>query len=192
MTLAAPAIAKATVWYHGGPKIRPGSVMSWDRDRGKSDLNAEGPGMYFTSSYDEANGYAHNHPRGMVYRGKLGPGFKLLPKKGPSIATLRALYQLASKDSKYTFLSNWNVELDDHTTEREIIGALTPYTREKSLHDAITTLYHDLYQYDANEYVTSLSTLGFDGVALDKGVIDGHRRLHLVVWNPGAMRLEEA
>lgn len=184
------ALPKGTTWYHGGPKIRPGSVMSWDRDRGKSDLNAEGPGMYFTSSYDEANGYAHGHPKGVVYRAKMKKGFKLLPKKGANLATLRAFYALAPKDSQETFLSNWYSEWPP--SEEGLVRALMPYTREKSLHDALVTLYHDLYQYDASEYVTSLSTLGFDGVALDKGVIDGHRRLHLIVWNPGAMDMEEA
>lgn len=184
------ALPKGTTWYHGGPKIRPGSVMSWDRDRSQQDLNAEGPGMYFTSSYDEANGYAHGHKNGVVYRSKMKKGFKLLPKKGANLPTLRALYQLATPESKEIFLSNWSVEYP--ASEGQVLQALMPYTRERSLHDALVTLYHDLYRYDANEYVTSLSTIGFDGVALDKGVIDGHRRLHLVVWNPGAMDLEEA
>lgn len=184
------ALPKRTTWYHGGPKIRPGSVMSWDRDRSRQDLNAEGPGMYFTSSYDEANGYAHAHPHGVVYRGKMKRDFHLLPKKGANLATLRALYELATPESKEVFLSNWSIEYP--APAGDVLRALEPYTRERSLHDALVTLYHDLYRYDANEYVRSLEVLGFDGVAFDKGIIDGHHRLHLVVWNPGAMNLEPA
>jgi len=184
------AAAKRALWYHGGPRISSGSVMSWDRDRSKSDLNAEGPGMYFTTDFDEAAGYTHGHANGTIYKAKMAASFHLLPKKRPSLATLEALYELASPESQEVFLSNWSIEYP--APKAEVRKALTPYTHQDSLHDALVTLYHDLFRYDAEEYVGAMQSLGFDGVAIGKGTTGGSRkRLHLIVWNPGAMHLEE-
>lgn len=175
---------KSAIWYHGGPRIRPGSVISWDRDRSTSDLNAEGPGMYFTTSLDEAASYVGDH--GEVVRAQMRSGFRLLPKKRPSLATFRAFYDLAPDESKATFLGNWSIEYP--ATPHEVASALRHYTHQTTLHDALVTLYHDLYQYDADAYVSAVHELGFDGVVIAKGTTGGSaRRDHLIVWNPSAL-----
>ena len=55
--------AAAHTWYHGGPVVRDWHDLVWDRDRSMEDLNAEGPGVYWTNKRSDARTYM---PRGGV------------------------------------------------------------------------------------------------------------------------------
>lgn len=178
----------SVLWYHGGPRVTDWSSLRWDRDRSQSDLNAEGPGLYFTNDFDEAAGYIGN---GVILRGKTKPSFRFLPKKRPSPATLEALYTAASAESQEIFLSNWGVEWP--ASKHEVTRALSQYTKQPSLLDAAVLLYHDLFRYDSKAFVEAMFSLGFDGFIVDKGRSPHGKqpRKHLIVWNPRAITIEE-
>lgn len=177
-------------WFHGGPRIRNWRELSFDRDRFTSDLNAEGPGMYWTTEYEEAVSYIRP---GGVHRAILPPGFKFLPNARPKMAQLRALFELADPEDQEIFLSNWNIEPPISTWAMPAINrALTKYTHQTSLHDAFVTLYHDLFRVKADAYVAAMESLGYDGVLVRKGTTGGSKkRKHLILWNVDAVRVEE-
>ena len=176
-------------WYHGGPRINDWNHVRWDRERSTSDLNAEGAGMYWTTDPDEAWGYARGHDP-VVYEAEMQPGFRLLPHKKPTMAALRSIYDYADAESQEIFLSNWNIEAP--ASQGQIDSALHHYTGQTSLFDAYVTLYHDLFRYDAEAYVSALRALGYDGHVLEKGTTGGSkRRKHLVLWNPRALAIQE-
>lgn len=182
------AADKESVWYHGGPRITDWGTLRWDRDRGESDLNAEGPGLYLTTDFDEAAGYM---ARGVIIKAKTRPGFRFVPKKRPSITTLRALYDATGTENQEIFLGNWGIE--KHPAPPHVVqSALAHYTNQDSLIDAAVTLYHDLFRYDAKAFVEAMVGLGFDGFVVEKGTTGGsRRRKHLIVWNPRALQVEE-
>ncbi len=167
-----------TIWYHGGTRITDWSCVKWDRDRGKSDLNAEGPGMYWTTDPEEASGYACGKSS-TIYSARLGSGFRFLPKKKPTLSELRELYDLADPERQEIFRSNW--------PDESLRGALGHYARQESLFDAFVTLYHDLFQYDADEFVAAMRSLGFDGYVVRGTTGGSRRREHLILWNVRAL-----
>ena len=178
------------LWYHGGPRIPDWEHVRWDRDRSTSDLNAEGPGMYWTTDLDEAWGYTRSDDS-TVYVATMRDGFKLLPKKRPMMKTLFDLYELAEVDDQEVFLSNWNIETP--ASRADVDRALKPYTGQNSLFDAYVTLYHDLFRYDSDVYVAAMRTLGYDGFIVERGTTGGSkRRKHLILWQPRMLDIEEA
>lgn len=173
-------------WFHGGPRITDWSNMRWDRDRSESDLNAEGPGMYWTTDLEEAASYAHGG--GALYIGRMLPGFRHFPKGRPTLKALERLYWYADEDSQEIFLSNWSIEYPGSASA--IRSVLTKYARQNTLFDAFVTLYHDLFRYDADAYVGALRDMKFDGHVIGKGETGGSRkRKHLILWNPRAMEI---
>jgi len=178
------------LWYHGGPRIQNWEHVRWDRDRSTSDLNAEGPGVYWTTDQEEAWGYTRGEDA-TVYVATMRDGFKLLPKKRPTMRELRDLYELAGYEDQEIFLSNWGLEMS--ASRAEIDDALKRYSHQTSLFDASVTLYHDLFRYDSDTYVAAMRSLGYDGFIVDRGTTGGsRRRKHLILWNPRMLDIEEA
>jgi hypothetical protein len=178
-------MAKSQKWYHGGPRMTNWSESNWDRDRTESDLNAEGPGIYFTSDQEEAESYMRGS-NATLYSAEIS-GFNSLPQKKPTKTFLLNLFNSASDEHKETFLSNWGLE----NTENPITG-LNHYIHQNTMLDAAVVLYHDLFQYDAHEYIQAMVSMGFDGVIIDKGTTGGSKkRQHLIVWNPKKLYIQE-
>jgi hypothetical protein len=177
-------------WYHGGPRITDWDHIRWDRQRGSSDLNAEGAGMYWTTDPDEAWGYTHGAPDPVVYEATLRESFRPLPARKPTMKDLRALYDYADAESQEIFLSNWSIE--SPASQAQIDSALRHYAHQQSLQDAYVTLYHDLFRYDADAYVSALRRLGYDGFIVKRGTTGGSkRRKHLIVWQPRALDIQQ-
>lgn len=162
-------------WFHGDTAPRNGFLdQRWDRKRHESSLNAEGPGIYFTESEEDAESYGPH-----LYVAELKPGFKFLPKRRPTVAFLRKLYIAASPEDRELFLSNW----DNMTVPR----ILEKYSHQLTMHDAAVSLYSDLIR-DPAAWVYAMRELGYDGHVVE------HRygARHLVVWNPNKITVREA
>lgn len=178
----------AITWYHGGPRILDWNDVRWDRDRTTSDLNAEGPGMYFTTDAEEAAGYMG--PSGVVLKAHMRPGFRLPPGGKPLLAELLALYDEADAEDQATFLSNWLVEYP--AGRGQVRSVLARYARQETFMGAAVTLYGDLFRHDGEAFVKAMRALEYDGFVVTRGDSGGSRaRSHLVLWNPSAMTFEE-
>lgn len=163
----------AMAWYRGDSVLRTSfpSDWKWDRDRTTRSLNEEGPGIYFTSDYEQAASYG---PR--VVETDLPKRFRVMPMKPPTLKALREIYAQAEPEDREVFLSNWgeSVKRDD---------VLRKYARQNTLHDALVSLYSDLFRHDAERWIMAVRSLGFDGVIVEKS----YGKKHLIVWDPNKL-----
>lgn len=166
------------IWYHGGPKLSDLKHLRWDRERNKQDQNAEGPGLYWTTDLQEAKRYGS-----YLYHGTTRPGFRVLPQTKPTLAFAKQVFRVSSKQRQNDFLQEW----DDQPLDK----VLASYTHHDTMIDAAVLLYHDLFRYNADEYVHAMSTL-YDGavISFKKTAFSGPRK-HLVCWSPEKMTIQE-
>jgi hypothetical protein len=165
-----PASSAGKVWYHGGPKLEYLDAIRWDRERGE-DGNAAGPGMYWTVDPQEASRYGQH-----LYRATAKRGFRVMPKRRPTMAFVRSLFDAAPPEDRSMFLEDW--------ADRSAGEALAAYAREETMLGAAVMLYHDLFRYDAAAYVAAMRT-HYDGVRA------GQDDRHLVVWSPEKLVIAE-
>lgn len=169
-----------TFWFHGGPKLTDLDSLTWDRERNVRDQNAAGPGMYWTRSEREAAGYGTH-----LYRATTKPGFRWMPQR-PTREFAMQLFSQATEARKQQFLENWP---DSNAT-----AALSNYVHQDTMLDTAILLYHDLFQYNAEEYVVAIRML-FDGVRVagqGNHSTSDPRGEHLVCWSPRKLVIDEA
>ena len=162
-----------TVFYHGDRRPRTSFAdQKWDRDRTTSSLNDEGPGIYFTSDYDQASSYG-------PYVVEFSPSkdFRLMPAKKPTLKQLREVFDMVTNENQETFLSNWGEGV-------RATDILKKYTHQNTLHDALVSLYGDLFQFDSEDWIRAVRSLGYDGIVLEKS----YGKKHMIVWNADKLR----
>ncbi len=158
------------LWYHGGTTSRlRHNQHRWDRDRSVASLNAEGPGLYFTTDPDEAAGYGP-----VVVVAELKRGAEVLKPRRPLFGELLEFYDMAPEDDQERFLLDWGGDSPEETLSR--------YAHADTALDAFVQLYGDLLHYDADEYVSSMRALGYAAALVPREGAD-----HLIVWYPGAL-----
>ena len=163
-------------WFHGDREARASFAdQVWDRDRTVASQNANGPGIYFTSSQKEAASYGP-----FLYEGICLPGFRLMPKKKPTMRFLLAIFSHANAADREIFLSNWDT--------KDPRRALASYAqREPTIHDAAQVLYGDLIR-SAGDWIRAMVACGYDGVVVSgESLANGVQ--HLVVFDPSKMRV---
>lgn len=177
-----------TIWYHGGNRITDWRDYRWDRDRSTSDGNAEGPGMYFTTSIEEATGYLYQMPDPVIYAARMRPGFRLLAGK-PTLPFLLSVYAQASAEDQETLITNFGIEYP--TSAYAVQGVLRNYVHASTKADAAIQLYHDLFRHDDGAYVVAMREAGYDGFIVPRRRAGSRQRDHLILWNVAAVELGE-
>lgn len=164
-------------WWHGdtNPRLRFEDQV-WDRDRSVASANENGPGLYFTSSREQAEAYGP-----YLFRAGVRLGTRLLrPNKKPTLRALMCLWNHANEDDKELFLTNWGLE-----SSASPAPVLAKYVRQNSLFDALVSLYLDLIR-DPSEWVLAMRACGHDGAVVPRA----YGVLHLVVYNPSKFLIE--
>lgn len=160
------------VWYHGDTSARATFLdQRWDRDRSVASANENGPGLYFTSSLEQAASYGS-----YVYMTTLPASFQLVPKRKPTLTALECLASLASPEDQEIFVSNWGFE---RPTKSAMRAGLSHYANQVTLFDALVSLYGDLIR-DPEEWVQAMRLCGYDGVIVDRA----YDIQHLIVYTP--------
>lgn len=143
-----------------------------ERDRTTESALQEGPGIYWTTSYEEATHYGPH-----VVEMALPSSFQLMPRnKKATLSTLMAIYVLAGPEHQENFLADW-----DTTNPRAVMAR---YAHQENLHDALVTLYGDLFHDDTDAYLDAVRSLGYDGIVIPKE----YGAEHLIVWTPEKLR----
>jgi hypothetical protein len=166
-------------WYHGGSSARfyHDDDTRWDRDRSTSSPNQEGPGIYFTSKFDEAASYG-----AVVVAMTLKKDATILkPTTKPNAGALLRILDAASEEDAELFLSNFDERGDGRVNRRMVVER---YVRWRdSMLDAIQVLGNDLFRDDGAAYVRAVREAGFDGAVVPRS----YGVTHLVLWNPKAV-----
>jgi len=179
-------LASQYVAYHGTPS----PFGKFDITFTGEGYDQEGPGIYFTSDYEDALKYTLN--TGVVKKVELSLS-KVVPLSGQAdegearqlllwSMGLTSESELDSMDEDAyweTMLSNWG-EHPATAFESALSGFMSSYS---SPHDLFMGLWHDFYRYDAVVYLKNMVKLGYDGVIIPKdwGV-------HYVVFNPNVIQ----
>lgn len=168
--------AAPTVWYHGDPSKRTSfASQKMDRDRqNERGGNENGPGIYWTSEYDEAESYGKviHHAMMKVLKARLlTDTTKATPQ---NVAKLISLCDKAKRDDA---LQNWA-----ETTEEALPLAIRAYVGMRTFADAAVAIYHDIFGYEADPWAKAMVETGFDAYQPSK-------RPHFIVYNPAVIQL---
>ena len=160
-------------WYHGSPE----KIDYWTTDYVGQGTDQEGAGIYFTSDYEDAMGYARKsgNSGGHIYEVKLLTNNWLDTYVLPMRAELKKLIMWAN-NCEETLMSWGNEDVEENLEE-----CLDTYCDLDTHFEAIKMIEADFYRDDGKNYCSSLVALDYDGVIIKK---DFNNTFHAVIWNP--------
>lgn len=164
-------------YFHGGPDRENFDGQKFDRDQ-HEDKNAQGPGIYLTSSQEDARTY--RGLSGSIHAVKVNGARTYRSDAKPSRAFLEKLIDYAPDEARETGLSNWD-ENPNVAKQR----ALQSYMQEEALSAAVA-IYHDFYgATNATAFAAANVKAGVDAVEVPKNL----GVTHLVVYNPRVLHV---
>jgi hypothetical protein len=163
--------------FHGSPtKI---SKFADEFVGGKEAIDQEGPGIYFTTSEEEANRYGEN-----VYNVILKPNmlFDQIPPNARKLAPIISKLVKMSED--------WEIKAQDYDEDpivglNEFIKSTLEYNDNEK--DCILQVWIDFYRYNPVDYVRNCVLLGVDGIIVNKDYEDTK---HIIVYNPSIINIK--
>jgi hypothetical protein len=145
---------------------------------GEEANDQEGPGIYFTTSIEEANRYGKN-----VYSVVLKPNmlFDQIPPNAKKLAPIISKLVKMSED--------WEMKAQDYDEDprvglNEFIKSTLQYNDNEK--DCLLQVWIDFYRYNPVQYVRNCVSLGIDGVIVNKDYQDIK---HVIVYNPSIIHL---
>jgi hypothetical protein len=165
--------------YHGSPEkigVFSTSFLGSGHDQ-------EGPGIYFTTSIEDAGRYGGNVHRVILRPRKLVPlsgrinieQIKKLILSSLNLSDERGLFEIDINDFYESGLSDW----DEKPIEafRKAVNSIGQYS--KSPHDAFQNVWYSFFKNEPQKYLEQMVKLGYDGVKVSKTGLD-----HYIVFNP--------
>ena len=169
-------------WYHG--RTIDSELFSYDYLGGKDALNQEGPGFYFTNSFEDAKRYAS--PDGIILKCKVN--YKKLIIKGDVSKTQtnkKIVVDLinSSPDKDYT-LENF-----DENPKAAMIKAVNAYLSHTDADDAYQMIANDFYKHQSKEYLQVLSKYYDAQLTKRDNTFYGTTIYHLIVYNSSIIKV---
>lgn len=166
-----------TVFHGSGTKI---SNFTNKFVGGKDAFDQEGPGIYFTTSKDDAAMYGK-----FIYRVDIAPR-KLLTNK-PVKVNHNTLYKLVKMAPNWKETAqNWD-ENPEKGVRIAISSAIEYNDNEK---DTFLQIWIDFYRDNPVDYVKNMVTLGYDGIIIDgKTDQQGEAISHIIIYNPSIIKV---
>lgn len=152
----------------------------FDLDKiGQQEANdQEGPGFYFTTSKDEAKGYAY--PNGIIvtvnYKGNN------LISEDSKVNKNHVNKMIEAAPDLDDTLSNWGYDPGYMPKESAMNELKTAIYSEKNAKDIFITVWFELYRYESRKYVENMIKLGYDGLILTPKYSEDDRK-HVVLYN---------
>lgn len=171
------------VWYHGDTSRR--LTFEDQRFQNHDNPNAMGPGIYFTSSEEQARGYAW--PEGWIYTAQMKPGSKCVTdRQRMTPREFRKFLSLLDREGRTYLFSNWDE--NPRIAQQKIARAYT--TAGDSDIDLVSAA-ADLgrqggldFERDGRTWAAAMVSLGYSAFLHRLPAVD-----HLVVWDPNALVL---
>lgn len=162
--------------YHGSPK----RILKFVDEfvGGEKAADQEGPGIYFTSSFDNAGHYGE-----YVHKVTLTPR-KLLSTK-PSSNKLAGLIE-----KMVMMASDWEMHAQDYNENpkiglRKFIQSTIEYNDTEK--DVLQQIWYDFYRYAPVDFVRNMVKIGIDGIMVPKE----NGGIHYIIYNPSIINIEK-
>ena len=163
-------------FYHGSKT----PIQQFDLDHLGSgeNIDQEGPGIYLTSSFEDA---CHYGPYVYTVRVKLSKT-KLMPEKRRLDPSLIRFLIVKSPD-RDDALTNWaeNPAIALNMAVNQIMDSYGP----NEYREAMEQIWGDFYMHHPKEYLSKMRVKGWDGILLDRS--NGIK--HFIVFDPGILKI---
>lgn len=158
------------IFYHGSPKQF--NKFSNEFVGGKDANDKEGPGIYFTSSIEEASHYGE-----FIYKVKINATNFLDAQTPSSNVDVNELYKLITMSSDWEMNAQDWAEDPEHGAKVASDSAIKYNDNEK---DVFLQVWIDFYRYNSVDFVKNMIKLGYDGILINR---DGAEGKHAIVYN---------
>jgi hypothetical protein len=162
--------------YHGSPK----RILKFVDEfvGGEKAADQEGPGIYFTSSYENAGMY-----------GEYVHTVTLTPRK--LLTVTPSSNRMASLIEKMVMMaSDWEMHAQDYDENpriglRNFVKSTIEYNDTEK--DIAQQIWIDFYRYNPVDFVRNMVKMGIDGLMIpkDNGVV------HYIIYNPAIIKIQE-
>jgi len=162
--------------YHGSPK----EIKNFsDEFVGANEAtDQEGPGIYFTTSYDDARGYGE-----YVHVVRLSPR-KLVDESSHEDISQEEIIKLIKMSSDWeSHAQNWAE--DPETGVLAAYNSLMEFSDNEK--DLFQQIWYDFFRYNPQEFVRGMVQLGYDGQIINKE----EGRKHIIIYNPNVIQLQD-
>jgi hypothetical protein len=141
--------------------------------------DANGPGIYFTTDYDEAKFFGK-----YIYKVKLENG-RFIDNKTPNTkVNINDVIKLVKMSPNWEYKAE-NFDEDPNKGLKMFVDmTLEDNDSEK---DVFLQVWYDFYRYEPVDYVRNMVKLGYDGLIDDSIAKDGHK--HIIVYNTKIIKL---
>lgn len=160
--------------YHGTPKKFESFTDEFVG--GENATDQEGPGIYFTTSFDDAANYGK-----YIYQVKLSPRRLLDLSEDKDIDRKLLVKLIKMKPDWEMNAQDWD-EDPDTGVEMAVDSAFEYNDNEK---DVFLQIWIDFYRYDSVDFVRNMVKLGYDGIFVPKE----HGITHIIVYNPSIIEI---
>jgi len=143
---------------------------------GEEATDQEGPGIYFTTSYDDALGYGN-----YVYKVRIKDG-KFLDDKTPSDSVdVEELVTLIKQAEDWELNAQDWAEDPEHGAYEAAHSAIEYNETER---DVFQQIWISFYRYEPVPFVRNMVKLGYDGIVIDAYRTSENNNKHIIVYNP--------
>jgi hypothetical protein len=142
---------------------------------GKKAIDQEGPGVYFTTSKEDAEHYGK-----YIYKVELTPRKLLFSDKKGNINRNTIIKLIKMRDKWELNAQDW-----DENITRGLNYSVDSILDNDNDKDIITQVFIEYYRYRALEYVKNCTKLGIDGIVINKN----ENSQHIVVYNPNIIKI---
>jgi len=166
--------------YHGSTQ----SINKFVDDfvGGNEATDQEGPGIYFTTEYDDARGYGE-----YVYTVKLRGNF--LISTGDPISLSRELIMNLAKMANDWESDAQNFAEDPEVGIENLVDSAFEYNNDEK--GVLQQIWIELYRYEPIEFVRNCVSLGIDGIVVDRYNEGNNNGKHIIIYNPNAINFVE-
>lgn len=165
--------------YHGSPsEIKKFTIDNVGREEA---TDQEGPGIYLTSSYNDAAVYGKYVHKIKVKSGNFYDESERFSKMRPKILAIMKM----AKDWKET------AENFDENPNKGILVALDSFMQySQNEKDLLQSVWHDFYRYAPVDFVRNCVKNGIDGIVV-KREQGGENVEHIIIYNADLIEIEE-
>lgn len=166
--------------YHGTNK----NISKFVDDFVGSDdaTDEEGPGIYFTTDYEDAAGYGN-----LIYSVRIGGDRFIEDDSNTDNVDINELIELIK------MAEDWEINAQDYHEDPDMgaeVAASYAIEYNQLEKDAFLEIWVGFYRYDGLAFVRNMVKLGYDGIVTSRYRDKNREGKHIIVYNPNIIEFK--